>query len=102
MMEEQELKTIQELLIKWVLRIRFDNAISLFDINKLSEGLSLKLLNIVYDLELKDLNDQQVNYPGLDLGDDSKSKIAFQVSSRTDTDKVISTLRMAIEKKYNQ
>ena len=51
----------------------------------------MQLLNLVYDLDLKDLNDEQRNFPAVDLGDDG-AKIAFQVTSAVNEDKVQATL----------
>lgn len=75
------------------------NGIYLYDVNKFAEPLSLKLLNLLYDLELKDLNEEQANAPGVDLVDRAKG-VAFQISSRTDNSKVINTLRKAVDEKF--
>ena len=98
--EELEIKEVFNFLTTWVVEIRFSNGVYWYDANKISESLALKLLNLVYDLELKDLKEEQANFPGLDLGD--TSKIAFQINSRTDTNKVTSTLRTVVEKKYHE
>lgn len=102
MATERELKKVLGLLAVWIERIRANNAILLFDINKIAESFCLKLLNLVYGLDLKDLNQEKSNFPGLDLGDKVHSKIAYQVTSRTDTAKVINTLRTVVKKNYNQ
>ncbi|MEO8852302.1 MAG: SMEK domain-containing protein [Ginsengibacter sp.] len=102
MAKESDLKKVIDLLSTWIVRIRSNNAIFLFDINKIAESFCLKLLNLIYGLKLKDLNLEKTNYPGLDLGDELISKVAYQVSSRTDTDKVISTLRTVLKKKYHE
>lgn len=102
MAAENDLKKVLGLLAVWIERIRANNAILLFDINKIAESFCLKLLNLVYGLELKDLNQEKANFPGLDLGDKENSKVAYQITSRTDTAKVISTLRTVVKKKYEQ
>lgn len=102
MAKESDLKRVLNLLSVWIVRIRTNNAIFLFDINKIAESFCLKLLNLVYELELTDLNLEKANFPGLDLGDQVNSKIAYQISSRTDTNKVISTLRTVVKKKYHE
>lgn len=102
MAKESDLKRVLDLLSVWIVRIRANNAILLFDINKIAESFCLKLLNLLYGLHLKDLNLEKANFPGLDLGDQVASKIACQITSRTDTDKVISTLRTVIKKEYHK
>ncbi|WP_269452445.1 SMEK domain-containing protein [Paenibacillus jamilae] len=67
--------------------------------NKASEGLALKLLNLVYDYELIDLNHEFKNFPGIDLGDRTKAGIAIQVTSQTEKSKIDRTLKMF--HKYN-
>jgi hypothetical protein len=97
--EELEVKDLLDRLSLWIVQIRLSNGIYLYDGNKLAEPLALKLLNLVYDLELVDLNDEKANTPGIDLAD-RKAGIAFQVSTRTDVNKVIDTLRKAIAHKF--
>lgn len=84
------------LLGTWLQAIRLNNAVNYFDINKTSEGFCLKLLNLVFNYKLKDLNDEKPNYPGIDLGDRENSKIAFQVTSRTDAAKIFSALKLIV------
>ena len=85
----------------WVTTIALSNKISYQDINKQSESFALELLNLIYDLKMLDLNDEKTNFPGLDIGD-ATAKIAFQITSRTDTAKVIGTLGKVIKYKHEQ
>lgn len=82
-----ELDNIKILLRSWVAEIKFNTKLDFYDINKISEGLSAKLLNAIFDYKLKDLNKIKKNFSGIDLGDDTDSKIAFQVTSRIDFQK---------------
>jgi len=91
---------IVELISLWSTKVKFNNRMSYFDINKASEGLALKLLNITYDWELVNLNSEKLNFPGIDLGDKTKSGIAVQVTSRSDTKKINDTLKLFHEKNY--
>lgn len=100
MKERQEIDLITELLGKWLIKIKMNTALTYYDINKLSENLSLKLLNILYGFELKNLNNTRANYCGIDLGDSTKTKIAFQVTSSTDLSKIRSTLEKFVERGY--
>jgi len=97
--EEKEVKELLGRFAYWLLQIKITNGAYLFDANKFGEPLSLKLLNLLYNLELKDLNEEKANAPGIDLAD-KKNGIAFQISSRTDNDKVTSTLQKAVDHKF--
>lgn len=70
--------------------VKTNNRNSFTDINVLAEGFLMNLLNIVFRLDLQNLNEQQINYPGVDLGDLS-AKTAFQVTSKKDSKKIIET-----------
>lgn len=84
----------------WVSEVAIANANGYFDINKVSEGTALCLLNLIFGFELRDLNQEKSNYPGIDLGDDKKAMVAFQVTSRTDNTKLLSSLTTFISKGY--
>lgn len=88
-----ELNEVIGLLSKWIFEIKLKNAISYYDINKCSENLALKLLNEIYGYKLINLNYQNSHYPGIDLGDSTNSLVAFQVTSRTDTEKFKDALK---------
>lgn len=78
-----QIKQISRYLDEWISLVESHNSNSYFDINKDSENLSRQLLNIIFNLKLKNLNDSKPNFPHIDLGDHSK-KIAFSVTSRID------------------
>lgn len=64
------------------------------DLNRVLEDFFKELLNLVYDANLRNLNSQRSNEPGLDLGDTtSPVKRAFQVTSQADAAKVNKTLQ---------
>ena len=65
------------------------------DLNKQCENLVKGILNIVYDYNLKNLNEGTTNFPGLDLGD--KGKKAFQVTSIKTSDKVDDALATCLK-----
>jgi len=100
--KEKDLKDIYRLLGSWITEIRLEKAVKYLDINKVSEGFAMKLLNLIYDYNLVDLNDIKEDFPGLDLGELDGSKIAFQVTSRTDTAKVISSLKTVIAENHHE
>lgn len=64
------------------------------DLNRVLEDFFKELLNLIYDANLRNLNSERSNEPGLDLGDvTSKTKIAFQITSQADAAKVNKTLK---------
>lgn len=92
--KKSEIEKIINLLKSWILEVKFNNTLNFYDINKYSEGLSEKLLNAIFNHNLKDLNCKKKNFPGIDLGDDSKDKIAYQITSRTDFQKFKNDIEM--------
>jgi hypothetical protein len=100
MKSQKKIDSIIELLSKWHSKIVLNNALSYYDINRISENLILKILNSSYNLELIDLNKEKTNYPGIDLGDTTKSKTAYQVTSRLDSQKILNTLRIFVKEKH--
>ena len=64
---------------------------SMFDINRTMETVLVPLLNDLYDLSLKNLNEEQPNHPAIDLGDIAKG-VAYQVTSDGSRNKKIKTL----------
>ena len=99
--QQREMTQIRRLFGMWMSDIRANSWENYYDINKAGEHLSRQLLNKMYDYQLVDLNDPHGNFPGLDIGDETKDKIAFQVTSRTDSDKIIKALEMVVKKKFN-
>lgn len=71
------------------------------DLNKVSEDFFAKLLNLIYSYNLKNLNTERSNEPGLDIGDESNS-IAFQITSQSDSAKINSTLEKITSEQKNK
>jgi hypothetical protein len=82
-------------------QIDFRCQVGLTDLNKYCEDFIKEVLNICYDLNMVNLNDNRVNEPGLDLGDKG-NKIAFQVTSTGTSDKVNHTLDSITEDQFNK
>lgn len=78
MLKQQEINYMIEKMSCWITYIKISNSNSYTDINKISEGFVMNLLNIIFDWDLKDLNKEKMNYPGIDLGDSSKG-VAVQL-----------------------
>lgn len=73
-------------------KVDIDNQLGLYDINKLSEDIFMHILNDVYDLNLKNANLIQENFPAIDLVDNTK-KLVVQVTSTTSTAKLRDTIK---------
>jgi len=73
------------------MKIQTRNKLNLFDLTKTSEDFFKDLLNIIYDLNLINLNAARPNTPGLDLGDEGEG-IAFQITSTRTSQKLRNTL----------
>ena len=70
------------------------------DINLVSEDAWIPILKEVYQCpNLYNLNKNNKNFPGIDLGDD-QDRVAFQVTSTTDIKKVKGTLTQFMERGY--
>lgn len=93
---ELEIKNVTDRLSYWIVQLRSIRSLYLYDGNKLAESISMKLLNLVYNLKLVDLNEEQANAAGIDLGDKAAG-IAFQISTRDDNAKVIDSLRKVVK-----
>lgn len=74
------------------------NRLQLFDLTKFSEDFFKDLLNIIYNLNLNNLNNERTNTPGIDLGDDRQEGIAYQITATKTSQKVNGTLRAITEK----
>jgi hypothetical protein len=88
----EDLNRVLFLISWWITTIKSNNAVGFSDINRVAEGVALKLLNEIYGYQLENLNYEKSNYPGIDLGD-KKNKIAFQITSRKDIQKIKDNLR---------
>jgi len=86
-----EIQRVIALLTWWGLQIKFNNYVSLTDINKFAEGFVAKLLNFTDDLNLRKLEYDTPNHEAIDLGDEN-AKIAFQVTSKVDTEKIVTNV----------
>jgi tetratricopeptide (TPR) repeat protein len=76
------------LIARWVVELKAATPISLTDRNKISETVLIPLLGEVYDLpDLRNLNTESHNFPGIDLADDRK-RVAIQVTSTATSEKI--------------
>ncbi|WP_461791560.1 SMEK domain-containing protein [Pedobacter sp.] len=89
---DDELRQVRGYLTFWTSGIKIANATGLYDINKVSEGIAQQVLNMIYGYQLKDLNRPKINFPGIDLGDQEHSMLAFQVTSAINWGKINQTI----------
>ena len=98
---------IRELLEIFSRRVKLYNVSDRYDINRISESVMVPVLRLLYDYKkLRNLNyTDEKNYPGIDLADD-EAKIAFQITSTADNQKVKHTLEQIkkyhLDKKYDR
>ncbi|XHR94272.1 SMEK domain-containing protein [Mucilaginibacter sp. UC70_90] len=92
--EKKEIEEIKDYIGRWLMDLSLSNALSYFDINKESEGFCLQLLNLTYGYKLVDLNTEKANFPGIDLADETNSMLAFQVTTRTDFQKIKHSIKL--------
>ncbi|KOP67944.1 hypothetical protein AMS62_23815 [Bacillus sp. FJAT-18019] len=78
-------------LTRWISEIRLHNAVGYYDINQISENLSVKILNELYGYKLINANSEITNACAVDLID-RENKVAVQVTSRIDGRKIKDTL----------
>ena len=83
---------INELMARWVAELKGAASMSQTDPNIASEYILIPLLREVYDWpDLRNLNTESANYPGIDLADDN-ARVAIQVTSKRTLEKVKHTL----------
>ncbi|WP_122323213.1 SMEK domain-containing protein [Pseudomonas amygdali] len=97
---EEIIKNIIGMFTRFSDKVLFENAVGFLDINKSAEPLFMGVLNRVYDLQLKNMNSIQRNYPAIDLGDEG-SGICYQITSSGTNDKYNHTLEKYKEKKLD-
>lgn len=72
-------------------QVKMRNRIGFTDLSVFCESFFKDVLNCLLDADLKNLNEERSNEPGVDLGD-KKKRLAVQVTSTADSKKVNSTL----------
>lgn len=78
-----------------------NNVIGLFDSNRIAQDFFTSLFSLIFGYSnLKDLDKLNgvVNYPAIDLGDES-ARIAFQITSDSDSSKIKDTIKKFISHK---
>lgn len=99
MLKETEIiKEIIDIFSREKMNIQSQCKAGLFDDNKYWENIIKYLMNVIYGFDLKNLNEVQINYPGIDLGDQSE-KIGVQVTETKTSAKLVRSLDKVLENK---
>ena len=99
MIERQKyIDKIIELLTFVKTKVELSNPVNLTDINIYSENFYRDFLNLLYGYNMENINIIEHNSAAIDLGDKT-SKIAIQVTSTSDLNKVKKTVSAFIKKK---
>ncbi len=97
---EELLTQIRNQITAYQMNVRSDNKAHRYNINDRAEAFTIPLFKLIFGLdELRDLNIDQANFPGIDLGD-FENRVAVQVTSETTLKKVKDTLETFVNKKY--
>lgn len=102
-MSRSNFEIITEALSHIATKVAIHNHLNLQDINIYLENFFRDILNIIYsDRAFENLNNQEVNFTAIDLGDDKKD-LAIQVTSTTTLKKVKKTItKYQTEYGYNK
>ncbi len=100
MKQEHLITKISDLLLQFSKEVKDKGELKLYDINIIAEDVLIPILSIAFDTKLKNLNEDNANFPGIDLATDeiitygdSKNKIAFQITSSNKISKIKNTLK---------
>ena len=98
MKNEVYLKNVAESLALLSKQVELLNTVNLYDINIIAEDFFAKLLNLIFDYKLKNINVIEKNAPAIDLIDE-ENKISIQVTSDNSNTKIKHTINEYIDKK---
>lgn len=102
MNRELYLKNIADSLALLSSQVSVRNAINLYDINIVAESFYSELLNLIENLNLKNVNTIKKNAPGIDLADEG-NRISIQVTSDNTSDKIKHTIaEFLLNKSYEK
>lgn len=100
MLQKELLDSIKKYLARFQAQVSISNSNGEYDINIHAENVIIPILNKIYDLNLVNVNySGEKNAIAIDLLDEKK-KIAFQVTSTKEIDKIKSTISKLLQSKY--
>lgn len=92
MRKKEEIEKIAELFARFRAEVENLNSLNLYDINIHAENVIIPILNIVYGLNLVNINNEVKNSSAIDLVD-TDNRIAIQVTSTATGEKIKHTIR---------
>ncbi len=92
---------IIELMARFRAEVEACNSVNLYDINIHGENVIIPILNKIYGLKLVNANYEEKNTSAIDLID-RENKIAIQVTSTANIDKIKHTLEQYVKYKKNE
>lgn len=91
MRKKEEIEKIAELFARFRAEVENLNSLNLYDINIHAENVIIPILNIVYGLNLVNINNEVKNSSAIDLVD-TDNRIAIQVTSTATGEKIKHTI----------
>lgn len=97
---EELLTQIRSQITAYQMNVRSDNKAHRYNINDRAEAFTIPLFKLLFGWDnLRNLNTDQVNFPGIDLGD-FENRVAVQVTSETNLRKVKDTLQKFVDQEF--
>lgn len=99
MIESQKIiDKIIEIFNIYISEVKLKSACNLNDESIHAENFICELLNMCYGYKLHNLNEDKLNFPGIDLGDE-ENRLGIQVTMQKNSDKINDTLKKCCENK---
>ena len=98
MLRKEKIEKIAELFARFRTEVESLNSLNLYDINVHAENVIIPILNLVYGVNLVNINNRVRNSAAIDLVD-TENRIAVQVTSTSTGDKVKHTINEFVKGK---
>ena len=98
MHRKEKIEKIAELFARFRTEVESLNSLNLYDINVHAENVIIPILNLVYGVNLVNINNRVRNSAAIDLVD-TENRIAVQVTSTSTGDKVKHTINEFVKGK---
>lgn len=98
MHRKEKIEKIAELFARFRTEVESLNSLNLYDINVHAENVIIPILNLVYGVNLVNINNKVRNSAAIDLVD-TENRIAVQVTSTATGDKVKHTINEFVKGK---
>uniref|UniRef100_UPI0022E81F93 SMEK domain-containing protein n=1 Tax=Phocaeicola plebeius TaxID=310297 RepID=UPI0022E81F93 len=98
MHRKEKIEKIAELFARFRTEVESLNSLNLYDINIHAENVIIPILNLVYEINLVNINNQVKNSAAIDLVD-TENRIAIQVTSTATGEKIKHTINEFVKNK---